>query len=66
MFELIHLRTYHEELLNFYCKMVLQLEVTLTLAKQKNREAFSKQEVEDSKDNLNHLQNCQSKVVYMI
>ena len=58
-FEVLHLGTYHPDLLSSYVKCAAALEVELTLAKQSQREAFNPQESDEAAARLSLLSSQQ-------
>lgn len=59
-FEMIHLQTYHSDILNKYSKLSCMLELEVTLAAHSHREAFSCSELQTAKERLNKLEELQN------
>ncbi|XP_037872636.1 ankyrin repeat and fibronectin type-III domain-containing protein 1 isoform X1 [Bombyx mori] len=59
-FEMIHLQTYHTNILNKYSKLSCVLELDLALAAHSHREAFSCTELQTAKERLAKLEDLQN------
>lgn len=59
-FEMIHLQTYHTNILNKYSKLSCVLELDVALAAHSHREAFSCTELQTAKERLNKLEELQN------
>ena len=59
-FEVLHLGTYHVDLLSAYVKCASGMEVELSLAKQAQREAFNPKESDEAAAKLSLLLNQQT------
>lgn len=59
-FEMIHLQTYHTNILNKYSKLSCVLELDVALAAHSHREAFSCTELQTAKERLNKLEDLQN------
>lgn len=61
-FEMIHLQTYHTNILNKYARLSCVLELDVALAAHSHREAFSCTELQTAKERLNKLEDLQNKL----
>ncbi|KAM3959207.1 LOW QUALITY PROTEIN: ankyrin repeat and fibronectin type III domain containing protein wide awake [Aphomia sociella] len=59
-FEMIHLQTYHTNILNKYSKLSCILELDVALAAHSHREAFSCTELQTAKERLTKLEELQN------
>lgn len=59
-FEMIHLQTYHTNILNKYSKLSCVLELDVALAAHSHREAFSCTELQTAKERLSKLEELQN------
>lgn len=59
-FEMIHLQTYHTNILNKYSKLSCVLELDVALAAHSQREAFSCTELQTAKERLTKLEDLQN------
>ncbi|CAG9093930.1 unnamed protein product [Plutella xylostella] len=59
-FEMIHLQTYHTNILNKYSKLSCVLELDVALAAHSHREAFSCTELQTAKERLTKLEDLQN------
>lgn len=59
-FEMIHLQTYHTNILNKYSKLSCVLELDVALAAHSHREAFSCTELQTAKERLSKLEDLQN------
>lgn len=59
-FEMIHLQTYHSNILNKYSKLSCVLELDVALATHSHREAFSCTELQTAKERLSKLEDLQN------
>ncbi|KAJ0177387.1 hypothetical protein K1T71_007396 [Dendrolimus kikuchii] len=59
-FEMIHLQTYHTNILNKYSKLSCVLELDVALAAHSHREAFSCSELQTAKERLTKLEDLQN------
>ncbi|XP_075973832.1 ankyrin repeat and fibronectin type III domain containing protein wide awake isoform X2 [Anticarsia gemmatalis] len=59
-FEMIHLQTYHTNILNKYAKLSCVLELDVALAAHSHREAFSCTELQTAKERLTKLEDLQN------
>ncbi|XP_050346158.1 uncharacterized protein LOC126770698 isoform X2 [Nymphalis io] len=59
-FEMIHLQTYHNNILNKYSKLSCVLELDVALAAHSQREAFSCSELQTAKERLTKLEDLQN------
>nr|XP_032518671.1 uncharacterized protein LOC116771083 isoform X1 [Danaus plexippus plexippus] len=59
-FEMIHLQTYHTNILNKYSKLSCVLELDVALAAHSQREAFSCMELQTAKERLTKLEDLQN------
>ncbi|XP_063618764.1 ankyrin repeat and fibronectin type-III domain-containing protein 1 isoform X2 [Cydia splendana] len=59
-FEMIHLQTYHTNILNKYSKLSCVLELDVALAAHSHREAFSCTELQTAKERLTKLEELQN------
>lgn len=59
-FEMIHLQTYHTNILNKYAKLSCVLELDVALAAHSHREAFSCTELQTAKERLSKLEDLQN------
>lgn len=59
-FEMIHLQTYHSNILNKYSKLSCVLELDVALAAHSHREAFSCTELQTAKERLSKLEDLQN------
>ncbi|XP_049869455.1 uncharacterized protein LOC126369199 isoform X2 [Pectinophora gossypiella] len=59
-FEMIHLQTYHTNILNKYSKLSCVLELDVALAAHSHREAFSCTEMQTAKERLTKLEDLQN------
>lgn len=59
-FEMIHLNTYQNSIINKYSKLSCTLELDTVLANHSHREAFSNSELQTAKDRLAKLQELQN------
>ncbi|XP_050683485.1 uncharacterized protein LOC126978576 [Leptidea sinapis] len=59
-FEMIHLQTYHSNILNRYSRLSCLLELDVALATHAQREAFSSTELQTAKDRLAKLEDLQN------
>ncbi|CAG4937103.1 unnamed protein product [Parnassius apollo] len=59
-FEMIHLQTYHMNMLNKYSKLSCVLELDVALAAHSHREAFSCTELQTAKERLTKLEDLQN------
>lgn len=59
-FEMIHLQTYHNNILNKYSKLSCVLELDVALATHSHREAFSCTELQTAKERLTKLEDLQN------
>lgn len=59
-FEMIHLQTYHTNILNKYSKLSCVLELDVALAAHSHREAFSSSELQTAKERLSKLEDLQN------
>ncbi|KAL4708693.1 hypothetical protein ACJJTC_017372 [Scirpophaga incertulas] len=59
-FEMIHLQTYHNNILNKYSKLSCALELDVALAAHSHREAFSSSEMQTAKERLSKLEELQN------
>nr|XP_026498998.1 uncharacterized protein LOC113402867 [Vanessa tameamea] len=59
-FEMIHLQTYHNNILNKYSKLSCVLELDVALAAHSQREAFSCTELQTAKERLTKLEDLQN------
>ncbi|KAI5652066.1 ankyrin repeat and fibronectin type-III domain-containing protein 1 [Phthorimaea operculella] len=59
-FEMIHLQTYHSNILNKYSKLSCVLELDVALAAHSHREAFSCTELQTAKERLAKLEDLQN------
>lgn len=59
-FEMIHLQTYHTDILNKYAKLSCVLELDLALAAHSHREAFSSTELQAARERLTKLEELQN------
>lgn len=61
-FEMIHLQTYHTNILNKYARLSCVLELDVALAAHSHREAFSCTELQTAKERLSKLEDLQNKL----
>ncbi|CAG4975413.1 unnamed protein product [Colias eurytheme] len=59
-FEMIHLQTYHPDILHKYCKLSCVLELDIAMAAHSHREAFSCTELQTTKEKLTKLEELQN------
>ncbi|XP_018376620.1 PREDICTED: ankyrin repeat and fibronectin type-III domain-containing protein 1 [Trachymyrmex cornetzi] len=62
VFEMVHLNTYHKDVINRYSRLSCILELDTAQAQHNHREAFSSLELSVAKDKLARLQDLQSQV----
>ncbi|XP_045497495.1 uncharacterized protein LOC123695634 [Colias croceus] len=59
-FEMIHMQTYHPDILHKYCKLSCILELDIAMAAHSHREAFSCTELQTTKEKLTKLEELQN------
>ena len=62
VFEMVHLNTYHKDVINRYSRLSCILELDTAQAQHNHREAFSTSELTIAKDKLARLQDLQSQM----